>query len=81
MREILELSTSVYKVDIELLKRLKPDVIVTQTQCEICAVSLKDLDGFLKDELSHQVRYREPERQLIERFLPRYRKGCLSVTG
>ena len=55
VREILELSTSVYKVDIELLKQLKPDVIVTQTQCEICAVSLKDLHGFLKDELSHQV--------------------------
>jgi iron complex transport system substrate-binding protein len=31
-------------VDIEKLNKLKPDVIITQTQCEVCAVSLKDVE-------------------------------------
>ena len=29
---------SVYNVDAEKLKALQPDVIVTQSQCEVCAV-------------------------------------------
>jgi len=31
-------------VDVELLDRLAPSVIVTQTQCEVCAVSLTDVE-------------------------------------
>jgi iron complex transport system substrate-binding protein len=34
---------SVYRVDADALKVLAPDVIVTQDQCEVCAVSLKDV--------------------------------------
>ncbi|MEZ5923497.1 MAG: cobalamin-binding protein [Hyphomicrobiaceae bacterium] len=35
---------AVYHVDAEALERLKPDVIVTQDQCEVCAVSLADVE-------------------------------------
>ena len=35
---------SVYKVDSKLLDKLSPSVIVTQTQCEVCAVSLSDVE-------------------------------------
>lgn len=35
---------SVYRVDSELLNRLAPTVIITQTQCEVCAVSLRDVE-------------------------------------
>jgi iron complex transport system substrate-binding protein len=35
---------SVYSVDADLIRRLNPDVIVTQTQCEVCAVSLRDVE-------------------------------------
>lgn len=35
---------AVYHVDPEALERLKPDVIVTQDQCEVCAVSLADVE-------------------------------------
>lgn len=36
---------SVYRVDPAVLNRLKPTVIVTQTQCDVCAVSLKDVEA------------------------------------
>lgn len=36
---------SMYDVDSRLLKELRPDVILTQTQCEVCAVSPKDLEA------------------------------------
>lgn len=38
-------SDSVYEVDAELLNSLRPDVVVTQAQCEVCAVSLKDVEA------------------------------------
>ncbi|MDE2815501.1 MAG: ABC transporter substrate-binding protein [Chloroflexota bacterium] len=35
----------VYAIDIELLQRLRPTHIITQTQCEVCAVSLRDVES------------------------------------
>ena len=49
VKSIVEQGLSVYRVDGDLLKRLQPDVIVTQTQCEVCAVSPKDLDRAVSD--------------------------------
>lgn len=34
---------SIYTIDAELLQRLRPDIIFTQTQCEVCAVSEQDV--------------------------------------
>ena len=34
---------SIYAIDAALLQRLHPDVIFTQTQCEVCAVSERDV--------------------------------------
>jgi iron complex transport system substrate-binding protein len=34
---------SIYAIDLELLQELRPDVILTQTQCEVCAVSQRDV--------------------------------------
>ena len=34
---------SVYAIDVPLLQELRPDVIFTQTQCEVCAVSERDV--------------------------------------
>jgi iron complex transport system substrate-binding protein len=34
---------SIYTIDTELLQQLRPDVIFTQTQCEVCAVSERDV--------------------------------------
>jgi iron complex transport system substrate-binding protein len=34
---------SIYAIDIDSLQELRPDVIFTQTQCEVCAVSERDV--------------------------------------
>ncbi len=44
VRSIVAEGLSVYRVDPDLLNQLAPTVIVTQTQCEVCAVSLKDVE-------------------------------------
>ncbi|MBM3540677.1 MAG: cobalamin-binding protein [Alphaproteobacteria bacterium] len=43
VKALIEHGLSVYKVDAHRLRALAPDVIVTQTQCEVCAVGPKDL--------------------------------------
>jgi iron complex transport system substrate-binding protein len=45
VKETLQSDTSVYSVDARLLDDLRPDVIVTQAQCEVCAVSLRDVQA------------------------------------
>ena len=40
---------SVYDVKSNLLKKLDPDVIITQSQCSVCAVSLKDVEKCLSN--------------------------------
>ena len=44
VRTIVAEGLSVYRVDPDLLNELVPTVIITQTQCEVCAVSLKDVE-------------------------------------
>ncbi|MDC3071493.1 cobalamin-binding protein [Candidatus Pelagibacter sp.] len=48
---ILEKSLSVYKVHVEELKRLNPDFIVTQSHCEVCAVSFSEVENIAKEHL------------------------------
>ena len=43
---------SVYEIFPDVLERLQPTHIITQTQCEVCAVSLKDVEGALARGLS-----------------------------
>ena len=43
LKERLRRALSVYDVDAALLKALRPDLILTQTQCEVCAVSPADV--------------------------------------
>jgi iron complex transport system substrate-binding protein len=49
VRKILADALSVYRVDVELLRGLKPDVIVTQSQCEVCAVNIRDVERAATD--------------------------------
>lgn len=43
VRRRLQAGETLYRVDEELLVELTPDVLITQSHCEICAVSPKDL--------------------------------------
>jgi iron complex transport system substrate-binding protein len=45
VKALIENGLAVYHVDADQLERLKPDVIVTQDQCEVCAVSLADVEA------------------------------------
>lgn len=44
VRELVRDGLSVYRVDVAALERARPDVIVTQDHCEVCAVSLSDVE-------------------------------------
>lgn len=56
VKSILKDALSVYSVDEGLLESLRPDVIVTQTQCEVCAVSLKDVEKAVHGKLPASCR-------------------------
>lgn len=43
VREVIRDALSIYAVDDALLAELRPDVIITQDLCEVCAVSLDDV--------------------------------------
>lgn len=47
--DLLQSALSVYRVDIEQLERLQPTHILTQAQCEVCAVSLADVEQAVAD--------------------------------
>jgi iron complex transport system substrate-binding protein len=49
VKAVLEDALSVYRVDARLLGELKPTHIITQSQCEVCAVSLKDVERAVCD--------------------------------
>ncbi|MFD0985914.1 cobalamin-binding protein [Methyloligella solikamskensis] len=44
VKAIVQEGLSVYRVDADALEKLDPDVIVTQDHCEVCAVSLSDVE-------------------------------------
>lgn len=44
VKAILQEGLSVYRVHADMLEQLQPDLIVTQDHCEVCAVSLKDVE-------------------------------------
>ncbi|MCS7013666.1 MAG: cobalamin-binding protein [Chloroherpetonaceae bacterium] len=46
---------SLYEVHAEQLEALKPDVIITQEQCNVCAVSLDDVKRIVAQLLKQQV--------------------------
>ena len=44
VKSLVEDALSVYRVDPHILEELRPSHIITQSQCEVCAVSLKDVE-------------------------------------
>jgi iron complex transport system substrate-binding protein len=53
---IVREALSVYRVHADLLRELRPDVIVTQDHCRVCAVSLGDVEQALCDWLDARPR-------------------------
>ena len=53
--DLLQRGLSVYHVDASLLKSLSPDIIVTQAQCEACAVSLDQVQDIVSNWTLNQT--------------------------
>jgi len=53
---ILEKSLSVYKVHVDELKKLNPDFIVTQSHCEVCAVSFSEVESITNKHLGKNTK-------------------------
>lgn len=51
VKKIVADALSVYRVDAAMLRELRPDVIVTQSQCEVCAVSESDVEAAVAEWL------------------------------
>jgi len=49
VQEKLHNGLSLYEVDLDRLRDLEPDVILTQDQCDVCAVSMPELEEALRD--------------------------------
>jgi iron complex transport system substrate-binding protein len=56
IKSLLERALSIYEIDAARLRELRPDVILTQTQCEVCAVSLADLEKALPQTLARRAK-------------------------
>ena len=52
VRMIVNDGLSVYKVDSKLLDEISPSIIFTQTQCDVCAVSIGDVEKAVSELVS-----------------------------
>ena len=83
---ILENSLSVYKVDVEQLKKLKPDMVITQAHCDVCAVSLSDVEKIIGLETGADDYLLKPilPRELVARIkavMRRYQPAVIPPTS
>jgi iron complex transport system substrate-binding protein len=55
VRSLVADGLSVYRIRVEVLEKLRPDLIVTQDQCEVCAVALPEVARAARDCLGAGV--------------------------
>lgn len=55
VKDILSTALSIYEIDKDKVRELRPDVIITQAQCEVCAVSLKDVEDAMESLLDTET--------------------------
>ncbi|HEY2806619.1 MAG TPA: cobalamin-binding protein [Gemmatimonadales bacterium] len=56
VKDRLRQALSIYEVDAALLRELQPDLILTQTQCEVCAVTPADVERAICETTGHAAR-------------------------
>ena len=56
VKDLLRDGLAIYRIDADLLRDLRPDVIVTQDQCEVCGASLADVEAAVCDWTGADVR-------------------------
>ncbi|MCE9583497.1 MAG: ABC transporter substrate-binding protein [Planctomycetes bacterium] len=55
MQALLSRGLAIYEIDLEVLSRLQPDVILTQDQCAVCAVPLSQVEAAARAALAANV--------------------------
>ncbi|AUX47282.1 ABC transporter substrate-binding protein [Sorangium cellulosum] len=55
VRDVLRDALAVYDIDLDALREARPDVIVTQDLCDVCAVSLDDVRAAVARLARHDV--------------------------
>ena len=55
VKDLLSDGLSIYNINKELIRELAPDVIITQDQCAVCAVSLKEVEAAVGDFMDRNV--------------------------
>ena len=66
VKSLVQSVLSIYYINEKLLKELKPDIIFTQSQCEVCAVSVSDVENALKNIIGLSSRVISVEPNSIE---------------
>lgn len=56
VKSLLENALSIYRVDAQQLRALRPDLVLTQSQCEVCAVSLPEVEAALTECVGQRPR-------------------------
>ena len=54
--DVMKSAVSVYDLDVELLKSLQPDFIITQDLCDVCAVSFEQVEKACEEVLDKNTR-------------------------
>lgn len=55
VKAVLQEGLAVYRVDADLLQQLKPDVILTQDHCDVCATSFTEVKEVVQTSLNNDV--------------------------
>jgi iron complex transport system substrate-binding protein len=50
VKRLMEAGEALYEIDRNLIRSLQPDLIVTQAQCDVCAVKYQDVVDFVASE-------------------------------
>ncbi len=56
IKSLLQSALSIYELNVARLQELRPDIILTQDQCAVCAVSLADLEKSLPQALARRAK-------------------------
>ena len=55
VKALVQEGLSVYRVDRDALQRARPDIVITQDQCDICAASSADVEEAVRETLGTEV--------------------------
>jgi iron complex transport system substrate-binding protein len=65
---------SLYELNIDLIKQLQPDLIITQDQCKVCAIHLSDLESLIEKELGYQPKIVSFQPSSLDDFYANFRE-------